>query len=102
MASTTREPAMAEPPTATPTIATSTAFFDILASPVTIRGQARAVARRARSSVMTPARANRSPTPRIAPLTGLGGRNAYSGLAESVDVHIGCHLRAILPEVHST
>jgi len=35
-------------PTATPTIATSTAFFDIRAIPVTIRGHARSVVRTTR------------------------------------------------------
>jgi len=42
-------PAMAAGPTAMPTIAMSTAFFDIRASPVTMRGHARSTVRWTRS-----------------------------------------------------
>jgi hypothetical protein len=63
-------PAMAEAPRAVPTIATSAVAFDMRASPVTIRGQARSEIRRARARERRPRRTRRWPRPSIRKRTG--------------------------------
>ncbi len=67
-------PAIAAGPMAIPTKATSTAFFDIRAMPVTMRGHAKSVVRRTFFASTRPRRASTRPMERIVNRAGFGKR----------------------------